>query len=250
MLIGLSFRNNKNTDKIAKIIQGIDWYYNNDKNLQKRHPDILTWMNGCLEGTYQQYSNWKIKSITDKLREISSILLGCTKKDLQNTEFLSKLVDPDWWHLNVQGEIRNRKIPYTSEEKYAFKRKNYKTIRYNYLAIINMIRNSLAEIHPNFWINALFSDYQPTHLSEGWVPSYYDPDNIDCKPPAEGIYPDWIIKDCNFNAIQKEVFRRGIIISDKIFRDKDEYYYLNTEDNMSFLIQNITQILKKENIIV
>jgi hypothetical protein len=67
------------------------------------------------------------------------------------------------------------------------------------------------QLHPNVWINSLMNEYKwdGKSMTDGWVPSYNNPDNSGWDAPAEPIMPNWIITDMRFPNEMKAVKDRG-----------------------------------------
>jgi len=119
-------------------------------------------------------------------------------------------------------------------------------------------------VHPNIWINSLFSDYKES-LSDGWVPTYNNPDNHNLDIEAEPIEPNWIITDVRFKNEADAILERGGLVfrvnrpSDS---DKDEHEsetaldnyeefsgFINNNGTIEDLIESVRFLFEKHNII-
>ena len=80
-------------------------------------------------------SPWQIKSFAHKIKEIVSILTGCSVKDLEDQDFKNRVL-PECWYKD--GQLTT----------YRWLLQNIGT---------ECFRNNL---HPDTWVNALFSDYK------------------------------------------------------------------------------------------
>jgi hypothetical protein len=80
------------------------------------------------------------------------------------------------------------------------------------------------EFHENTWLNALFADYKPIGMTDGWIPTYNDPDNSGLNPTAEPIYPKWIITDIRYpNEANRVLEHRGILIRVHSLKTSEEW---------------------------
>lgn len=112
-------------------------------------------------------------------------------------------------------------------------------------------------IHPNIWVNALMVDYKAIgdNLLEGEVRKVREEDLI---------YPNWIITDVRFpNEVEAIKRKSGIIIrvnrplitsdnhKSEVALDnyKDFHYVIENEGTIEELVEKVSNILKKENLI-
>lgn len=115
-------------------------------------------------------SRWHIKKFAGKLKQIATMLTGIPTEYFENQEFKESNLSKEW---------NNHGMPMTVRE---FLQK----------LGTESIRN---ELHPNAWVNALFSDYKPI---ANW-PEYGVTDDGDRIPVGyNSIFPDWIITDTRF----------------------------------------------------
>ena len=164
------------------------------------------------------------KGFATKLKECASIITGITRADFERIEVKNSIISPDW------GDLTVRKF-------------------------LQLFGTEVGRaIHPNFWINALFADYEPIDRR-----TEQDPDDSNI------TYPNWIITDVRFpnegNAIRS---RGGILI--RLRRNHDvhsehasetalddcltmDYYIDNTNTTIDELIAMVRDILIAEKII-
>tara|TARA_B110000858_G_scaffold76181_1_gene88309 strand:+ start:1547 stop:2104 length:558 start_codon:yes stop_codon:yes gene_type:complete len=113
--------------------------------------------------------HYNIKKFADKIKDVVCLLIGCSREDLENREFKERELGEEW------GWLTPRKL----------------------LQLLGTEAGRVI-IHPNLWVNALFSDYDSSS-------------NYDSK---------WIITDVRFpNECQAIKDRGGIVI--RINRDSD-----------------------------
>ena len=260
MIIAISGKIGSGKDTVGKIIQYL-MYCNNTKyhmnfnqfNIQCSHCEIL--------------SKWRIVKFADALKDITCILTGCSREQLEDADFKNSKLPDEWeywynYHYKLttndkkgilgkrygsQFEVeREHDILSNNINGHFFKRDNY-TYRelLQYLGT-DLLRNQL---HENCWINALFSNYKIVGMTEGWYPTYNNPDNRNCDIPAEPIYPNWIITDVRFpNEANVVKDRGGIVIrvnrnlwkpkpgeviDIKVFSNWTTVTYTHTEDEVN-----------------
>jgi hypothetical protein len=148
-----------------------------------------TFFNILQKKTNNSYSNkkfaWKLKEIAEKLTGIPA--LDFEKESVKNSYL------PEEWNYFDSNQVGQRLTCREFMQKLG----------------TEGLRNGL---HQNVWVNSLFADYKVA-MSDGWVPTYNNPDNSNLEQPAEPTYPNWFISDCRFEneaaAIKK---RDGAII--------------------------------------
>jgi len=205
MILGISGRINSGKDTVGKIIQYLTTVDNpTSEEFKRRHLD---------SNQHLVNPNWQIKKFADKLKDIVCILLGCTREQLEDREFKEKELGEEWWYYGFDGGIM---IPYLNNGY----KKGEEPLKY----LIKLTPRKLLQllgteagrniIHPNIWVNALFSDYVPIDDA----PIYKGDRVVD-----EGlIYPNWIITDMRFpNELQVVKDRGGITI--RVNRPKYAY---------------------------
>jgi dephospho-CoA kinase len=141
------------------------------------------------------------KKFADKLKDMVCLLLGCTRKQLEDRDYKENELDSKWdvWRIECDNEISfdgtsliEGGIFLTKKEAKDFI-KEHNIINYTRVykskstprLILQLLGTECGRqiIHPNIWVNALFSDYTPIHTDH-----------------AEGgfEYPRWIITDTRF----------------------------------------------------
>jgi hypothetical protein len=125
-----------------------------------------------------EQSGFEIKKFAGKLKQVASLLTGVPVEKWEDQSFKSETMPREWW------------VPNRSCEEDPFDPVTYRL----FLQVLGteVIRDTM---HPDIWVNALFSDYRPQKLSE------YNPSK-------------WIITDTRFhNELEAVIERKGITIN-------------------------------------
>lgn len=215
MIIGISGKISSGKDTVGKIIQ-----YLTTISEEHQKEDLL-------DGTFlaeieiaNKFSSWQIRKFADKLKECISIITNISREDLEKEEVKNSELGEEWMYYRTYsdwkgtGSINEERIVYIGNES-----------EYPSLPESMSVRQLLQEfgtdacrnvIHPNFWVNALFSDYKC--LVTNW----------DCDGNETVVYePAWIITDVRFpNELKAIKDRKGIVIrinriQTKIVNSKD-----------------------------
>lgn len=126
---------------------------------------------------------YEIKKYASKLKDIVCLLIGCTREELENHEFKDTPLSDDWklHHIEAGVGIINTYAEEVSKKRYVTLKEAEKAI--NEISPVNreIFEFKLSEesmtprkllqllgteagrkiIHPNIWVNSLFSDYEP-----------------------------------------------------------------------------------------
>lgn len=263
MVIGVSGKIGSGKDAIGKIIQGLTSSNITEGEIIEIVEDRLLRFN----------TTWEIKKYAYKLKQIVSLLTGCTVEDLENQGFKQYKLGDDWdYRTNWDGH-KLTPVMVTEEDRNFLGVDRIKT--YSYRELLQKIGTEAMRdcIHQNIWVNALFADYKPTiYRSEVSVRTagYIDTE----------VYPNWIITDTRFPNEAKAIKdRNGIVIrvNRKSFKwiDADDYenftgkkveripehpsetalddyqfdYVIDNNGTIEELIEKVRKILQKERII-
>src|SRR5690606_28608176 len=146
------------------------------KNGKDLAGEMLSFIGSTPNPTYDKfeanplfYSHYQIKKYADKLKDCVCLLLGCTRKDLENRVFKETELGPEWWVHEIIAESGFGKvlIPYTGSAK-----ESHLTIKKLTPRMIFQLfgtQGGRMIVHPNSWVNSLFSDYKPTHEFPKWI---------------------------------------------------------------------------------
>lgn len=222
-LLSISGRIGSGKDTVGKIIQYLIW---KDRVESGR----ISFQNYNLKDFYKldfgyQMSGWKQVAFADKLKDIVCLLIGCTREQLEEREFKEKELGEEWWkyelswheHAKVEGvyntyeeaceELRNFGGS-SFDEKDAIT-----TIKLTPRLLMQLIGTECGRniIHPNIWVNSLFTDYTYSGGFEYAITEtpYGAIKSISAPKAVKGEYPNWIITDLRFPNEYEAVKQRG-----------------------------------------
>lgn len=272
-IIGVSGKINSGKDTVGAIIQYLVDY----NGFEYKHPITEKDFNDYVKCKHFLNSNWTIVKFADKLKDIVCILLGCTREQLEDREFKETKLGEEWTKYAVADGFSKKYIgngdfgepvmnsKQCSKEEYEeHYRINWQTAyktEYTPRILLQYIGTDLFRklIHENVWVNATMIDYKfncrPIYLE----PQRFEPDLIAIEESK------WIITDVRFpNEADAIKQRKGINI--RLQRNSDieqvnEHlsetaldlyqfdYVINNNGTIEELIEQVKQILIKENII-
>ena len=285
----------KNT--VARIWQLLDFYYKMGKDYWVKYAAINGKIKKFTDIDYvlnnlqfeNKNSNWQEKSFAHSLKKILCILFGCTMEQLEDEEFKNSKVPEEWkvWEIEYKSYndiITHSKLSPTKEEAILeFNRLDNRDLivrePYEYLPtyreVLQYIGTDLFrnQLHPNWSINALFSEYHPKVVINSAYGNDYQEIPFD-KNKKEHIdlwkgqqivglkglgdnLPSWLITDVRFQNEADAVTERGgklikVIrykVGDKVWfndesdEDKNqsgEYEIIGIHSNEEYLISNGT----------
>lgn len=196
-------------------------------------------INGNLFYGLRTYTNRKF---ADKLKDIVCLLINCSRSDLEDRDFKEKPLGEDWliWKLELTDSIEfdvnyltDGGIFVSKEEAETFiKEHNISNVDKIYSEeltprlLLQLIGTECGRqiIHPNVWVNSLFSEYQPLpkfksyELNTDDISDYFNSYTVlchtcdkrfnsknkralmcgSCVGEQEDEYPRWIITDVRF----------------------------------------------------
>ena len=182
-------------------------------------------------------NKYEEKCFADKLKDIICIFINSTREQLEDESFKSKELGEEWWYFKGRnGSL----IPYSEDSK----RNEEDLIKPTPRFLLQFIGTDLLrnQLHPEIWVNSLFTDYQPNNL----------------------IYPSWCITDMRFlNEMEAVKKRNGITIrvNRNLEESKDQHeseteldnaefdYVINNDGTIEELIEKVREILIKEKLI-
>jgi len=126
MIIGISGKMGHGKDTVGKIIQDL----------------------------YPQY-NFEIKKFADKVKQCASIVLNIPVEAFEDQNIKKKFLPEEWSYDRVEIDNEVKIVEYFKEDM------NIRT--FLQLFATDACRNN---VHENFWVNALFSDYTP---DKNWI---------------------------------------------------------------------------------
>jgi len=254
-LIGISGKIASGKDTVAHIIQYLT------ADIQYKIPFKIMDADETMVDRWDYLGNWKVKKFADKLKECVSLIIGIPRKDLEKEEVKRKVLGEEWMYyvtLNF-GTDKYEKYSYLGNQDKYPSIPHATTVR----EILQLFGTEVGrQIHPDTWVNALFTDYKIIDKR-----SFHDPDdsNID--------YVNWIITDVRFkNELEAIKDRGGIVIRvnsnfidhvNKITRvdfENDHLsetaldnaifdYTINNNGTIEELVEKVKEILIKEKIL-
>lgn len=160
-----------------------------------------------LDGLY--LGKYYIRKCADKLKDCVCLLLGCTRKQLEDRDFKEKELGEEWRVWYCPNSFEPHLIFGSKEEaensyiwlKDPFKPKVIESYLLTPRKILQLFgtQGGRMVVHPNIWVNALFADYKSGYVEQGvgWI-------------ETEDDYPYWIITDVRFPDNEgKAVSKRG-----------------------------------------
>lgn len=164
------------------------------------------------------YPIFEIKKFAYKIKQIASILTGIPIERFEDQEFKKTMLGEEW---NVKHLYNSIEILTLDEDN------KYPHIPLQPTSVREFLQKLGSEavrdsVHPNAWINALFSDYIGRPCGKkGVVPfgnEWWNKDKKECVNPEthpelfNKCYPYWIITDCRFPNEAKAIKDRGGVI--------------------------------------
>lgn len=201
------------------------------------------------------------KKFAYKLKQIICLIYGCTMEDLESEEFKLSLV-PEEYHVVApygnpkNGIWRNMKQALTEIQEIApelaLNTMHLQEVKMSFRRVLTYIGTDLFReyVHPDIWINALFTDYKQTS-------KFYNDQRGEILE-----YPNWIITDVRFKNEAEAVLKHdGVLvkivrdlqnsyfdhISEKDLDDFSQYQYivLNDENDFEHLKEQAASIVKE-----
>lgn len=228
-LIGINGKIGAGKDTVGKIIQ----YLTNPFDR-----DMKTEFN--LNEDYSAGNKWQIKKFADKLKDITCLILGCTREQLEDREFKEKELGEEWWYW-YDKVVKKITCSYL-EASYQRENHQWTLIKLTPRKLLQLLGTEAGRqiIHPNIWVNALFAEYKTAGEKLSFT-SYSDRDI------KEGFAekPNWIITDMRFENELKAVKDRGGIT---IRVNRKTYYWISNIRGEFITHTPFVEPLKDENL--
>jgi hypothetical protein len=178
---------------------------------------------------------YQIRKCADKLKEVVAIIIGCTREQLEDEEFKNTELGEEWWvyQRTYSADSFNIKTEVVSMAEYdkgkignLYLGLQWTLVKLTPRMILQLqgTQGGRMVIHPNMWVNALFTDFNPVMT---WDDSKWN------KPISK-----WIITDVRFPENEGKAVkdRGGLLIGIKrhfalkqpqyasLVDDKDPYH--------------------------
>lgn len=219
-IIGISGKIGSGKDTVGHIIQYLVAKVENGYT----SPDTENDLKSFIVNKHINHSIWQIKKFADKLKECVSIILNIPRADLELSEVKNKVLGEEWIRYgyadgfirkyigngNMGEPIMNNKQ--CSKEKYEEERRtNWQTAykqEYTVRDILILLGTEVGrQIHDDFWVNALFSEYETVSLPD--ETTFIKDENKYIRDRSS----NWIITDMRFsNELKAIEDRKGITI--------------------------------------
>jgi len=136
MIIGISGKIGCGKDTVGMIIQALSIKKTRDFGSRYSNEPLEYLKN--YEGKPNLKGGWPIKKFADKLKECTSLIIGCSRDQLENQSFKNTPLGEDWRIFNSDEILTPRKI-------------------------LQLLGTECGReiIHPNIWVNATLSSYKP-----------------------------------------------------------------------------------------
>lgn len=280
-LFGVSGKISSGKDTVGKIIQYLVWKSRVEKG--ELPLSVYSFSDFARETSFgKNQSGYEIKKYADKLKDFVCMLIGCTREQLEDQEFKNKVLPEEWDKFAFYRENTRKPLRIYSSREEA--EKNVQIFKGGKVEILKMTPRLLLQIigtecirdkvHPNAWVNALFTDYRSNGISEKYLASRG-------QLVLKNNYPNWIITDMRFpneleavkkrggitirvnrnfhldlvNGIHVETIRKGSLTemeehpSEKALDDAEFDYTIENNSSIEDLIHTVSLILKREKII-
>lgn len=187
MIIGISGRINSGKDTVGKIIKLVRLL--NKADVKELLIEYEHFERNELWDIVKGPGFFEIKKFADKLKDMTCVLLGCTREQLEDRDFKEKELGEEWSRFTNAYDIEKSTDSYGTTKTTLTPRR-----------ILQLLGTEAGRkiIHPDIWVNALMNDYK---LNQ-WRGVQNDLS-----------YPNWVITDVRFpNEVQAIKDREGIII--------------------------------------
>lgn len=202
MIIGISGKKGSGKDTVGNMInyfitrkywKAVDWDFYSFPNDEEKVKKLL--LNGFPIKMRYDVGQFKVVKFADALKDITCILLGCTREQLEDRDFKENPLPEEWWCYPVSkkdefGEYNDVLLDYkTHNVDESYLRKTTPRLVLQLLGTEG-VRNV---IHPNAWVNATMNNYKCGCEQDK---RRYNWDTINCMQCTGK--PNWLITDMRF----------------------------------------------------
>ena len=158
------------------------------------------------------------KKFAYPIKQVVSILLGCTIEQLEDREFKETELGEEWWYYkfdDIMLPISDRGLFIQTVNSIVFSPLDESEVD---TYIIKLTPRKLLQllgteagrhvIHPNIWVNALFADY----VCDDCGQKECSTDEEDTGQMIHRSFPNWIITDVRFPNEAKAIKDKGGIL--------------------------------------
>ena len=209
MVIGISGKIGSGKDTVGNIVQylssGLDKTDVSFEEFVSRLPKLPTSYN----------STFEVKKFADKLKDIVCMIIGCTREQLEDRDFKEKSLGKEWnkWKVIDNNPEVYSVYYYTTEEEarqsvtidgenWLIYSPTIEEVEMTPRLMLQLLGTDCGRdiIHPQIWVNALFSEYNPrvTYQMEIFDLGASNQQREKIGKPVHDEYPNWIITDMRF----------------------------------------------------
>lgn len=211
-IIGISGKINSGKDLVGKIIQYLLCEKNNFTKYKIEDSfDFQFDYSQFIHGNMCYPNNWRVVKFADKLKDIICLLIGCTREQLEDREFKETPLGEEWNAYRGQDPSgSNRLIVDEMDARMAYLR-NPIGPELTPRLLLQLLGTQCGReiIHPNIWVNALFSDYKNKYTFIEGQNHMLIEQGIKTE---EECMPNWIITDVRFPNEVKAIHDKGGIV--------------------------------------
>lgn len=210
MIIGISGRINSGKDTVGKIIKLIRLL--NKADVKELLIEYEHFERNKLWDIVKGPGFFEIKKFADKLKDMTCLLIGCTRKQLEDRDFKEKELGEEWNYTfyNIRDDegfmLASHLTKEDAKDDLSFWDENINIAHPPYIEkveqrltprlLLQLLGTECGRkiIHPNLWVNALMREYKPIE-------------------EFSTVYPNWIITDIRFpNELKAVKEKNGITI--------------------------------------
>lgn len=169
-------------------------------------------------------SEWEIRRFADPLKKMVAIMLGCQVEQFEDEEFKSKVLDKQWWYYKLvrDGGYGTTLLPYDTPDEILSEYEGLILVKPSPRLLLQLMGTECGRqiLHPNIWINAMFSNYHSSWKTFDMIDILYG--------GTQGLYeaPEskWIIPDLRFpNELKAVQLLKGVTIrvNKPVYLDKN-----------------------------
>lgn len=207
-LIAISGKIGSGKDTVASIIE----YLTTPE--ESNEFTIQDYLNG--DNLLYMGNQWEIKKFADKLKDIVCILIGCTRRQLEDRDFKEKPLTEEWWYYKITDDVILPRFYYLNKSDNDMCEKRY-LVKPSPRLLLQLIGTEAGRriIHPNVWVNALFSDYVPKKRKvycDNHIKNLENSCECECSNHVTEL-PNWLITDTRFpNEAEMVEHHNGVTI--------------------------------------
>lgn len=233
MIIGIAGKINSGKDTVADMIQHITGL-NTNISFNK-------WRTSKYNS--KVCNSWETVRFADTLKDIVCLILGCTRKQLEDREFKEKPLGEKWIRYGYADGFFQSNGKTTMNHKSCSKERYEEELKINWQTaykleltprlILQLMGTECGRniIHNDIWVNSTMSRYKEEYKNNPFYDNkgIYDVIEEDeiLHPP---MYPKWIIPDVRFpNEFDAVKQNNGIML--RVKRDNESDKYKVVDDN-------------------